>query len=100
MRVPIAIELPTAQLTLLPSAEGAVAELELRVAAIDERGGRSEIPVLPMRRGRAGEDRTLGATARYETLLELRRACATASSSRYTIRRRATCGRRTVEVKP
>lgn len=72
MQVPIAIELPTAQLTLLPSAEGAVAELELRVAAVDERGGRSTIPVLPMRLVVPAE-RTPGTTARYETLLELRR---------------------------
>lgn len=72
MQVPIAFELPTAGLTLLPSAEGAVAELELRVAAVDERGGRSSVPVLPMRLV-VSADRTPGATARYETLLELRR---------------------------
>jgi VWFA-related protein len=72
MQVPLAFELPTAQLTLLPSAEGAVAELELRVAAIDERGGRSEIPVVPMRLVVPAEGP--GAlVARYETLLELRR---------------------------
>jgi VWFA-related protein len=73
MRVPIALELPTAELTLLPTADGAVAELELRVAAVDDRGGRSEIPVVPMRVV-VGADRHPAAKARYMTQLELRRA--------------------------
>ena len=72
MRVPIAIELPTAELTLLTGAEGAVAELELRVAAVDDRGGRSEIPVVPMHVV-VGADSPPPAGTRYMTQLELRR---------------------------
>jgi len=72
MQVPITIELPTAQLTLLPAAGGDVAELELRVAAVDERGGRSEIPVVPLRLLVPREGPGALATT-YQTLLELRR---------------------------
>lgn len=72
MRVPISLELPTAQLTLLPGAEGVIAELELRVAAIDDHGGRSEVPVVPMRVV-VGDGREPAPSCRYQTMLELRR---------------------------
>jgi len=72
MQVPINLALPTDQLTLLPSADGLVAELELRVAAVDERGGRSPVPVLPMRVV-VPADRAPRSATRYATMLELRR---------------------------
>ena len=72
MRLPIALSLPVDQLALLPSGEAQVADLELRVAAIDERGGRSEVPVIPIRLTIPGTP-PAGARARYETTLELRR---------------------------
>jgi VWFA-related protein len=72
MRLPIVLELPTNELTWLPAGGEQVSELELRVAAIDDKGGRSEIPVVPVRIAVPG-DREPAARARYETTLELRR---------------------------
>jgi VWFA-related protein len=74
MQVPIALSLPLDELTLLPSGQAGerVAELELRVAALDDRGGRSDIPVLPFRLTLPAEVEA-GARARYQTRLELRK---------------------------
>lgn len=49
LRVPISLSLAVAELHPLATPDGPVAELELRVAAVDERGGRSAVPVIPMR---------------------------------------------------
>lgn len=72
MQVTIRLAVPVDALTLLPVGDQKVAELELRVAAIDDRGGRSDIPVLPVRLAVAGEPRP-GQLAVYQTALELRR---------------------------
>lgn len=72
MRVSVALSLPTDELTFLPAGGASVAELELRVAAIDDRGGRSEMPVLPIRLSLAAPP-PAGGRARYETTLELRK---------------------------
>lgn len=77
MKLPISFTLPVAELTLLPSgaadAAGRVADLELRVAAIDERGGRSEIPIVPIQLVLSSAP-TPGMLVRHQTVLELRRA--------------------------
>jgi len=72
MRVPISLSVPVAELTLLPGDEELHADLELRVASVDERGARSDIPVIPIRlRVAAGHEPD--ATAGFQTTLELRR---------------------------
>ena len=49
------------------------AEVELRIAALDERGGRSDIPVIPIRLDMPGKA-PAGAFATYTTIVQLRRA--------------------------
>jgi VWFA-related protein len=73
MRVNLELSVPASELTLLPVGRQRVAELELRVAAIDDRGGRSEIPVLPVRLV-VDTDPAPGQRVSYRTTLELRRA--------------------------
>jgi hypothetical protein len=72
MRVPIRFEIPVEEITFLPSGSSRVADLELRVAAVDENGGRSEVPVIPVRLTLPAETAP-GGTAGQETTLELRR---------------------------
>ena len=72
MRVNVELAVPVAELTMLPVGRQRVADLELRVAAIDERGGRNEIPVLPVRLA-VESDPAPGQLAYYRTTLELRR---------------------------
>ncbi|HSM50914.1 MAG TPA: VWA domain-containing protein, partial [Thermoanaerobaculia bacterium] len=49
MKVPFTLTLRPEQLFLLPGGDGVpAATVELRVAALDERGGRSEVPVVPV----------------------------------------------------
>lgn len=70
--VPVTLEIPLDQLALLPAEKGYTARLELRVAATDDRGHHSDIPVIPLEL--VGEDTPgAGATALYETSLTLRR---------------------------
>ncbi len=71
LRVPISLRIPLDGVVMLPVAEGHQAQLELRVAAIDEEGHRSEIPVIPIRLGGA-EPPPAGAHAVYDTELRLR----------------------------
>jgi len=73
MHVPLAIGLPFDELTSLPGPEGGrAAQLQVRFAAIDEDGGRSEVPVYEVRFD-VPETPGPGALARYRTTLELRR---------------------------
>ncbi len=72
MRVQIDLAVPATELTLLPVGDRKVAELELRVAAIDERGRRSDVPVIPVRLTVATDPKP-GQLAVYRTTLELRR---------------------------
>ena len=69
--VPLKLEIPLDQITLLPTASGFAARLELRVAATDDRGNRADIPVLPveLRTGADGE----AEVAVVEIALKLRR---------------------------
>ncbi len=72
VQVPFELALPAEKLAWLPSAGGLLAELELRVAAIDERGGRSGIPVIPLR-FEATKPPEPGEKVRYRASLELRK---------------------------
>jgi len=72
MRVKVKVSLPAEEITLLPVGDARMAELELRVATIDENGGRSDVPVIPMRVSTPLEIQP-GSRATYETTIELRR---------------------------
>ncbi len=73
MLVPLTVRLPASAVALLPAGEDRFsAELEVRIAAIDDKGDRSEVITLPWRvmRSRQPEgDESL----EYATALELRR---------------------------
>ena len=69
--VPLKLEIPLDQITLLPSAEGSVAQLELRVAATDDRGRDANIPVIPVRL--RGDPAAAAEMASFELSLKLRR---------------------------
>ncbi len=73
MTVPVTIRIPLEMLTTVPTDKGVSAEVELRIAALDERGGRSEIPVIPIRFDMPGKA-PAGAFATYTTIVQLRRA--------------------------
>lgn len=72
-KLPITILIPLDQLTMLAVGGQTMADLELRVAALDDNGRRSEVSVVPIKiagRGHAAP----GQTSRYETTIELRKA--------------------------
>lgn len=72
MEVPIYVEVPVGELTALPDADGWTINAELRIAAIDETGGQSAVPMIPLRL-RTPEQPVKGAMVRYETTVKLRR---------------------------
>ncbi|MEZ5313121.1 MAG: hypothetical protein R2862_05405 [Thermoanaerobaculia bacterium] len=72
MKVPISMRIPLEQLTVLPDGGKYSAAVELRIAALDDRGGRSEIPVIPVTLEMPGKP-PAGAYATYATTLQLRR---------------------------
>lgn len=72
MEVPISLGIPVQAITLVPLGEEWVAELELRVVAVDARGQRSEIVGLPVQ-VRLKEQPKGEGFLRYDTRLKLRR---------------------------
>jgi hypothetical protein len=73
MELPVSLEIPLAAFITLPAGGKWIATLELRVAAMDERGDRSDIPVIPLefpfdRQPPEGGD----GHVRYDTRLALR----------------------------
>ena len=48
MEVPLSVTIPLDEVTMLPVDKRYVAQLELRVAALDAKGQRSEVPVVPV----------------------------------------------------
>ncbi len=71
LSLPVSLRIPMDQLLMLPVAGGFEANLELRVAVIDEKGARSEIPVIPVKLDGATKPPP-GAVAIYDTTLMLR----------------------------
>ncbi|MEM1177278.1 MAG: VWA domain-containing protein [Acidobacteriota bacterium] len=69
--VPLSLQIPMDQVTFLPQSEGLVAQLELRVAVLDDRGNEAEVPVVPLTFLAKGQPED-GARATYETSLRLR----------------------------
>lgn len=75
VQVPIRLSIPTAGITFVPVGDKQVAELELRVAALDVEGRTSDIPVIPVRIEAASTaSARAGATLPYEARVELRKA--------------------------
>ncbi|HEV8242176.1 MAG TPA: VWA domain-containing protein [Thermoanaerobaculia bacterium] len=72
MKVPIVLQVPLDQLTPLPTADGQVVQVELRVGAQDADGNTAAIPVIPLQMKLAGPVKP-GDTGRYATDLLLRR---------------------------
>ncbi len=73
MLVPVTVRLPLSAITLLPAGDDEyVAELEVRIATIDDRGDRSEVTTLPWRvtRSRLPEG---DESIEYTTALRMRR---------------------------
>lgn len=48
VEIDVRVEIPTGEIVFLPDTEGFVAQLELRLAAVDPGGGQSEVPVIPV----------------------------------------------------
>ncbi len=71
IEVPIKVVVPLSQVTVLPSAGGFGASLELRVAVQDEEGQQAPIPVIPLNLSFA-EMPAANAVGTYETKLFLR----------------------------
>jgi VWFA-related protein len=72
MEVPVTLAIPGDQLTVVPLNGKHVAELELRVAAVDVNGDRSDIPVIPLKMS-TDNPPPKGAYFKYQTKLRLRR---------------------------
>ncbi|HEV2843875.1 MAG TPA: VWA domain-containing protein [Thermoanaerobaculia bacterium] len=72
MEVPISLAIPAEAVTLVPLNGKQVAEVELRVAAMDVRGGRAPMPVIPVTLS-ADEAPKAGTFIRYDTKIKLRR---------------------------
>jgi VWFA-related protein len=72
MVLPITLAIPVAGLTVVPLDGKHVAEMELRVAAVDEKGDRSDIPVVPLRMT-LDQPPPSEAYLRYDTKIRLRR---------------------------
>ncbi len=70
--VPLRVLIPTDDLTFLPTEGGFIAETELRVAALDDAGNRSEIPVIPLSI-RVAEKPKPGQGTVYETQMKVRK---------------------------
>jgi len=71
VEVPITIGIPADMVTVVPYQGKQVAELELRVAAVDVNGDRSSIPIVPLKLT-AAVPPPKGAFFKYETRLKLR----------------------------
>jgi len=72
MKVPVTIRIPLGMLTTVPTDKGVGAEVELRIAALDERGRRSDMTVIPLRIDLPRQDPS-GTFWTYTTVLQLRR---------------------------
>ncbi|MEL7060365.1 MAG: VWA domain-containing protein [Acidobacteriota bacterium] len=70
--VPLAVDVPLDALVFLPAEGGLVADLELRVAVIDDGGNTSDVPVIPLQL-RVPETPPQGQTSTYETQLQMRK---------------------------
>ncbi|MCB1054199.1 MAG: hypothetical protein KDD11_01645, partial [Acidobacteria bacterium] len=72
MSIPLTITIPMDQVTMLPVGKEYAGQLELRIAAIDSEGRRSEVPVVPIQL-RGATPPPKGSHSTYETEVKLRR---------------------------
>lgn len=73
MDLPLSVGIPAGSITFLPGVNASrVAQLELRVAVIDQAGRQADVPVLPVAFELA-EAPPPGELLRYDTVLEMRR---------------------------
>jgi VWFA-related protein len=72
IEAPLSVAIPVDDITLLPEGDHFVAELELRIAVLDENGNQAEIPVIPLHL-KGDKQPTPGGHIRYDTTLKLRR---------------------------
>jgi VWFA-related protein len=72
MEIPVTVGVPVEALALTPSGRGYIAEAPLAVAALDEKGGRAEVPTSKLRVA-VKEPPKAGGYARFQTTLRLRR---------------------------
>ena len=74
IEVPVSIAIPLSSMTLVPYEGKYVAELELRVTALDEKGNRADVPVIPIRLTTEKEPpKDTAGHVRYDTRLKLRK---------------------------
>ncbi len=71
-RLPVTISVPSEALTIYPAGKGFRAEVTLSLAALDRWGGRSPLPLLPLRLDLAEPPRP-GSAVRFQVNLKLRR---------------------------
>lgn len=72
MEVPVSLAIPAEAVTMVPLNGKQVAEVELRVVAVDARGGRAPMPVIPVTLS-ADEAPKPGTFIRYDTRIRMRR---------------------------
>ncbi|HEY4592463.1 MAG TPA: VWA domain-containing protein [Thermoanaerobaculia bacterium] len=72
MEVPVSLAIPADAITFVPVNGKQVAELELRVSAVDSGGSRAPVPVIPVTLT-AAEAPKAGTMVRYDTRLKLRK---------------------------
>ena len=73
MEVPISLAIPLSSITVLPVDRKYSTDLELRFAAMDEHGDRSDVPLIPLHLSFDTPPPTGGGHIRYDTKLKLRR---------------------------
>ena len=73
MEIPVTVGVPVEALALTPSGRGYIAEAPLAVAALDEKGGRAEVPTARLRVAVKDLPKA-GGYARFQTTLHLRQA--------------------------
>lgn len=71
MEVPLTLAIPVDAITVLPVEGRYVAELELRIAVLDEEGNQAEIPVIPLTL-EGDQEPSSGSFIRYDTTVKLR----------------------------
>ncbi len=73
MEVPITLTIPLSSITVLPVDGKYSTDLELRFAAMDERGDRSDVPMIPLHLSFDTPPPAGGGHIRYDTRVKLRR---------------------------
>ena len=73
MTAELEIGIPSSAMTFLPGPEGETAQIELRIAVLDEDGAKSDTPVIPLVFGRRSGAADTGQIVPYATKIQLRR---------------------------